>query len=67
VAMGQWQVLPFFFESGELTARRHGDGIELVLPSYPGLVSSKFDELAKASACTLPIREQLLSSLVSSP
>jgi len=47
--------------SGELTAKRQGDGIELVLPSYPGVISSKFDRLAKASACSLPIKEVLWS------
>jgi len=55
------ETIHFITLSGELTAKRQGDVIELVLPSYPGVVSSKFDRLAQASACTLPIKEVLWS------
>jgi len=55
------EAIHFITLSGELTAKRHGDEIELVLPSYPGTASSQFDDLAHASACNLPIKEVLWS------
>merc|ERR1712013_603368 len=55
------EAIHFITLSGELTAKRQGDEIELVLPSYPGTASSQFDDLAHASACSLPIKEVLWS------